>query len=82
MRTIFRLAKPAFFRYNENFILERDPFVFKAPPRQVLVHHADEANKVESADHGCLIPSRYSDIPDIFIFVRLPDTEHDQQNSN
>ena len=56
--------------------------VFKAPPRQVLVHHADEANKVESADHGCLIPSRYSDIPDIFIFVRLPDTEHDKQNSN
>ena len=27
MRTIFRLAKPAFFRYNENFALERDLFV-------------------------------------------------------
>ena len=24
MRTIFRLAKPAFFRYNENFTLERE----------------------------------------------------------
>ena len=27
MRTIFRLAKPAFFRYNENYALERDLFV-------------------------------------------------------
>ena len=27
MRTIFRLAKPAFFRYNENYALEPDLFV-------------------------------------------------------
>ena len=27
VRTIFRLAKPAFFRYNENYALERDLFV-------------------------------------------------------
>ena len=27
VRTIFRLAKPAFFKYNENFTLERDLFV-------------------------------------------------------
>ena len=37
IRTIFRLAKPAFFRYNENFTLGRDFYVTSRLNVKILI---------------------------------------------